>query len=79
MSSYEMIDAKKYAWKRTHFCEINGEVMPYWGCDENDNNWQNSPKYAHLNLRYLGCGRIYSVDGVVQNDSRLMHFYSLEK
>lgn len=39
MSSYEMIDAKKYAWKRTHFCEINGEVMPYWGCDENDNNW----------------------------------------
>lgn len=70
---------EKRVWNRTHFCEIDGEVMPYFMCGANNDNLHNSPKYAHLNLRYLGCGRIYSVDGAVQNDSRLMHFYSLGK
>ena len=70
---------EKRVWNRTHFCEIDGEVMPYFMCDANNDNLHNSPKYAHLNLRYLGYGKIYSIDGVIRNDSRLMHFYSLEE
>ena len=67
MPDYEMIDTEKYAWKRTQFCEIGGMIIPYFMCDANNNNLHNNSKYSHLKLEYLGQGRVYSVNDVIQN------------
>jgi len=66
-------------YRDSHFCKLlDGRILPYFMRDQNDTRLHESPERAHLNLKYIGQGVIYMINGVLQNDDRLMHFYTKE-
>lgn len=63
MKYYENVDLN------SHLCKINGKIMPYDACSEVPN------AYDKKAFRYIGKGKIYSVNGVLQSGIIDCHFW----
>lgn len=62
-----------YLKNSTKTARINGKIVEYDVCDENSDAHKGVPR------SYLGSGTVYKIDGLLQLDSRKLHFWRLEK
>jgi len=59
------------------FCKIGDKILPFFSCNKRD-DLHKSPEWGFAKLSYLGEGTIYSINGVLQNNDELLHFYAKE-
>jgi len=56
-------------------CLLDDGTIIAYDFSSGDRNAYSQPEYSNLKLVYLGCGVIYSLDGIRQNSTYKMHFF----